>query len=56
VVLSGLLATQAPAAIAAYRSQGLILERRIPLDEWVTLVLGRGPDGKKLPVPIVASR
>jgi ribosomal protein L11 methyltransferase len=41
VVLSGLLATQAPAAIAAYRGQGLALQARIPLDEWVTLVLGR---------------
>jgi ribosomal protein L11 methyltransferase len=41
VILSGLLATQAPAAIAAYRAQGLVLEARIPLDEWVTLVLGR---------------
>ena len=39
VVLSGILATQAEAAISAYRSQGLVLERRIPLDEWVTLVM-----------------
>jgi ribosomal protein L11 methyltransferase len=39
VVLSGVLAVQAEAAISAYRSQGLMLERRIPLDEWVTLVL-----------------
>jgi len=42
VILSGLLATQANAALAAYRRQGLTLERRIPLDEWVTLVLRRG--------------
>jgi ribosomal protein L11 methyltransferase len=42
VILSGLLATQANAALAAYRLQGLSLERRIPLDEWVTLVLRRG--------------
>ena len=41
VVLSGLLAEQAPAAIAAYRLQGLRLEARIPLDEWITLVLAR---------------
>ena len=41
VILSGLLATQAPAAIAAYRAQGLALVARIPLDEWVTLVLRR---------------
>lgn len=39
VILSGVLATQAEAAISAYRSQGLMLERRIPLDEWVTLVM-----------------
>lgn len=44
VILSGLLATQENAALAAYRAQGLVLERRIPLDEWVTLVLRRpGP-------------
>jgi ribosomal protein L11 methyltransferase len=39
VVLSGLLASQANAAIAAYR--GLALERRIELDGWTTLVLVR---------------
>lgn len=42
IVLSGLLATQEAAALAAYRAQGLSLIRRIPLDEWVTLVLARG--------------
>ncbi len=39
VVLSGLLPSQANAAIAAYR--GLALERRIDLDGWTTLVLVR---------------
>jgi ribosomal protein L11 methyltransferase len=39
VVLSGLLVSQANAAIAAYR--GLALERRIDLDGWTTLVLVR---------------
>jgi ribosomal protein L11 methyltransferase len=39
VVLSGLLSAQANAAIAAYR--GLVLERRIELDGWATLVLRR---------------
>jgi ribosomal protein L11 methyltransferase len=39
VVLSGLLASQVNAAIAAYR--GLALERRIDLDGWTTLVLVR---------------
>lgn len=41
VVLSGLLAAQGAAALAAYRPQGLALAARIPLDEWVTLVLVR---------------
>jgi ribosomal protein L11 methyltransferase len=41
VVLSGLLVAQASAAIAAYQAQGLVFEARIPLDEWVTLVLAR---------------
>jgi ribosomal protein L11 methyltransferase len=39
VVLSGLLAEQENAALAAYRPHGLKLVRRIPLGEWVTLVL-----------------
>jgi ribosomal protein L11 methyltransferase len=39
VVLSGLLATQENAALAAYRPHRLSLVRRIPLGEWVTLIL-----------------
>ena len=39
VILSGLLAAQESAALAAYRPHGLRLVRRIPLGEWVTLVL-----------------
>jgi ribosomal protein L11 methyltransferase len=39
IVLSGLLPSHANAVISAYRAQGLILERRIPLDGWMTLVL-----------------
>jgi len=39
VVLSGLLAAQENAALTAYRPHGLKLVRRIPLGEWVTLVL-----------------
>lgn len=39
VVLSGLLPRHANAALAAYRMQGLALERRIVLDGWVTLVM-----------------
>jgi ribosomal protein L11 methyltransferase len=42
VVLSGLLAAQANAALASYRAQGLRLVRRIVLDGWATLVLRRG--------------
>jgi ribosomal protein L11 methyltransferase len=41
VILSGLLATQENAARAAYRAHGFMFQRRIPLDEWVTLVLKR---------------
>jgi ribosomal protein L11 methyltransferase len=40
-VLSGLLHSQAQTALMAYRAQGLVLQRRIPLDEWTTLVLRR---------------
>jgi ribosomal protein L11 methyltransferase len=50
VVLSGLLASQANAAIAAYR--GLALERRIDLDGWTTLILVR----RKRPGASVAGR
>jgi ribosomal protein L11 methyltransferase len=39
VVLSGLLPSQASAALAAYRPHGFVLERRILLDGWATLVL-----------------
>ncbi len=39
VVLSGLLTAQASAALAAYRQEGLALERRVVLDGWSTLVL-----------------
>jgi len=41
VVISGLLSSQGTAALAAYRSRGFALERRIVLDGWVTLVLAR---------------
>ena len=40
VVLSGLLPSQANAALAAYRAHGLVLERRIPLDGWMTYSCG----------------
>jgi ribosomal protein L11 methyltransferase len=41
LVLSGLLATQETRVLAAYRRQGLALERRYPIEEWTTLVLRR---------------
>lgn len=41
VVLSGLLNRHAQTALVAYRAQGLVLERRIMLEEWTTLVLRR---------------
>ena len=39
VVVSGLLHHQTQAALVAYRAQGLLLERGIRLDEWMTLIL-----------------
>src|SRR5215216_2804401 len=42
VVLSGLLSAHANAALSAYRSRGLSLQRRIDLDGWTTLILRRG--------------
>ena len=39
IVLSGLLPAHANAALAIYRAQGFVLERRIPLEGWVTLVM-----------------
>jgi ribosomal protein L11 methyltransferase len=42
VVLSGLLPSHANAALAPYAAQGFHLERRVPLDGWMTLVLKRG--------------
>lgn len=39
IILSGILKSQANAALAAYRSQGLMLERSFPLDGWFTPVM-----------------
>ncbi len=46
IVLSGLLPAHANAVLAIYRAQGLALEKRIPLDGWVTLVLKRNRPGR----------
>jgi hypothetical protein len=40
-VISGLLLSQASAALAAYRGLGFVLQRRIVLDGWATLILAR---------------
>ena len=39
IVLSGILKSQANAALTAYRTQGLMLERSFPLDGWFTPVM-----------------
>jgi ribosomal protein L11 methyltransferase len=41
IVLSGLLPSHANAVVAIYRNQGFVLERRILLGDWVTLVMHR---------------
>lgn len=41
VVLAGILGSQEAQVLAAYRPQGMALRRRIPMGDWVTLVLGR---------------
>ena len=41
LVLSGLLAGQAGAALASYRARGLMLVRRMTLENWATLILAR---------------
>jgi len=41
VVLSGLLARQAGAALASYRARGLVLVRRMTLENWATLIFVR---------------
>lgn len=43
VVLAGLLNRQANHVVQAHRAQGLLLERRIPVGEWTTLVMRRPP-------------
>ena len=49
VVLSGLLPSHANAALAHYLSQGFRLERRIPLDGWMTLVLRKPGGTRRIP-------
>jgi ribosomal protein L11 methyltransferase len=49
-IVSGLLPGQANAALAAYRRCGLVLERRIVLAGWATLLLARAPGRSRRPV------
>jgi ribosomal protein L11 methyltransferase len=56
IVLSGLLLSHANSALAIYRAQGLTLERRIPLEGWVTLVLRRGSSAARKAKPPRAGR
>ncbi|GEO80450.1 50S ribosomal protein L11 methyltransferase [Pararhodospirillum oryzae] len=43
VILAGLLTRQAAQVLSAYRRQGLVLERRLVLGAWTTLVLRHPP-------------
>src|SRR5215472_2462895 len=51
LVLSGLLAAQADAALASYRARGLALVRRTTLEGWATLVLVRPARGRRAKRP-----
>lgn len=42
IILSGLLDSQSREVVATYRGLGLVLEARIPLEGWTTLILRRG--------------
>ena len=41
VILSGLLKTQEDDVVAAYKAQGLVVEKTYPIDEWQALLLKR---------------
>ena len=41
IILSGLLPHQASAVISAYRARGLVLKRRIQIEGWSSLLLGK---------------
>lgn len=43
IIVSGLLQVQEPLARAAYTGRGLVVEKRIRLDGWITLVLRKPP-------------
>jgi len=56
-VLSGLLRRQEPIVIAPHRSLGIVLERRVAIDGWSTLVMRRPETemGAKAPISELAS-
>jgi ribosomal protein L11 methyltransferase len=45
VILSGLLRRQEAMVLAAYRAQGLALERRLVIEGWSTLIMCSGKRG-----------
>ncbi len=47
LILSGLLRSQAPLVRQAYVSRGMVLERRIPKEAWVTLVWRKAEEGSR---------
>jgi ribosomal protein L11 methyltransferase len=51
VILSGLMPEQASAARSAYAAQGLVLEHRETLENWVTLTMRRGRVAAREPRP-----
>ncbi len=57
LVLSGLLASDAPGILAAYRGQGFALRERRDIDGWATLTLKRGGGQRPLtPAHATATR
>jgi ribosomal protein L11 methyltransferase len=42
IILSGLIGRDVPGVVAAYRTQGTALARRIDIDGWATLLMRRG--------------
>jgi ribosomal protein L11 methyltransferase len=47
-ILSGLLPSQVNAALAAYRRCGFMLERRLMLEGWATIIVGRRQRPKRM--------
>jgi ribosomal protein L11 methyltransferase len=59
LILSGLLPSDVPGILSAYRAQGLTCERRLSLEGWAALVLRRGggsPRRRRLQRPTKGAR